>query len=186
MVTPERLAKVHGYQTNRLPFVIAVINMSKEMNIGSLLRTAHAGAARELLLIGEPSYNTYAAATADRWTDVNYLETPTDLIAWTQQEQMDLVAVEHEDRAVGLFEATYPGRPVFVLGAEKLGVPREVLDAAKLIVQIPQWGLVPSLNVAAAGSIVIYDFIAKLAGARSCAPVPPDLAALRALADQRH
>ena len=30
------------------------------------------------------------------------------------------------------------------------------------MVQIPQWGLVPSLNLAVAGSLVVYDYLAKL------------------------
>ncbi len=182
--TPERLAKIEGYQSHRLPFVVAVINMSKEMNIGSLLRTAHAAAARELLLVGEASFNTYASATADRWTEVTHLATPADLIAHASAQNMSLVSVEREARAVNLFEAAYPPRPIFVLGAEKFGVPAEVLDASALIVEIPQWGLVPSLNVAAAGSVVLYDYLAKLCGARGRGTVPRDLPALRALAEQ--
>ncbi|MBN1476493.1 hypothetical protein JXA47_07065, partial [Candidatus Sumerlaeota bacterium] len=176
--TPERLVRVDGYRENRLPFKVAVVNMSKEMNIGSLLRTAHAAAAQEVLLVGEPSFNTYAAATADRWTDVSYLETTGDLIAHAREVAMALVSVERDDRAVGLFEAQYPPCPIFVLGAEKFGVPADVLDASALIVQIPQWGLVPSLNVAAAGSIVIYDHLAKLSGARGRAQAPTELSAL--------
>jgi tRNA G18 (ribose-2'-O)-methylase SpoU len=182
--TPERLVKVDGYRENRLPFKVAVVNMSKEMNIGSLLRTAHAAAAQEVLLVGEPSFNTYAAATADRWTDVTYLETTGDLIAHAREVGMALVSVERDERAVGLFEAQFPPRPIFVLGAEKFGVPADVLDASALIIEIPQWGLVPSLNVAAAGSIVIYDHLAKLSGARGQAKIPTELSALRAIAER--
>jgi tRNA G18 (ribose-2'-O)-methylase SpoU len=185
MPTPQRLAKIEAYRSHLLPFAVAVINMSKEMNIGSLLRTAHAAAAEELLLVGEASFNTYASATAERWTNVNYLETPADLIAYAAETHHALVAVERDPRAVGLFQAAYPPRPLFVLGAEKFGVPGEILDACALIVQIPQFGLVPSLNVAAAGSVVIYDFLAKLCGARTGVPAPRSLAELHAIAGVR-
>jgi hypothetical protein len=37
------------------------------------------------------------------------------------------------------------------------------MEAAELVVQIPQWGLVPSLNLAVAGSIVVYDYLGKRA-----------------------
>jgi len=43
-------------------------------------------------------------------------------------------------------------------------LPRSLMDAAEVIVQIPQWGLVPCLNLAVAGSIVIYDYLSKLQG----------------------
>lgn len=183
MASPQRLARIQGYRENRLPFAVAVINMSKEMNIGSLLRTAHAAAAERLILVGETSFNTYAAATTDRWTDIDHLPTPADLVAHAAETGRPLVAIERDPRAVSLFEAVYPPRPIFVLGAEKFGVPPEVLDASALIVEIPQWGLVPSLNVAAAGSVVIYDYLAKLCGARTGAAAPRDLPQLRALAE---
>ena len=40
--------------------------------------------------------------------------------------------------------------------------PRELIADAATVVQIPQWGLVPSLNLAVAGSIVVYDYLGKL------------------------
>ena len=49
-----------------------------------------------------------------------------------------------------------------MLGAELGGVPEVLLDEAELVVQIPQWGLVPSLNLAIAGSIVVFDYLGKL------------------------
>jgi tRNA G18 (ribose-2'-O)-methylase SpoU len=184
MPTPQRLAKIEGYRGQLLPFAIAVVNMSKEMNIGSILRTAHACAAQELILIGEPSFNTYAAASTEKWTDVCYLETPAELVAYAREQGMEIVALESETNAVSMFEATYPRRPLFVLGQEKGGVPPEIMEAAALVVEIPQWGLVPSLNVAAAGSVVIYDHIAKLCGARRPCQSPHDLATLRAIAEE--
>ena len=72
------------------------------------------------------------------------------------------MAVELTDDAVGLFDAEYPERPCFLLGAEIGGVPQSLLEEACLVVQIPQWGLVPSLNLAVAGSIVLYDYLGKL------------------------
>ena len=40
-------------------------------------------------------------------------------------------------------------------------MPEALLAEAGLVVQIPQWGLVPSLNLAVAGSIVLYDYLSK-------------------------
>jgi tRNA G18 (ribose-2'-O)-methylase SpoU len=40
-------------------------------------------------------------------------------------------------------------------------VPEELVGQSELVVQIPQWGLVPCLNLAVAGSIVLYDHLGK-------------------------
>jgi tRNA G18 (ribose-2'-O)-methylase SpoU len=115
-----------------------------------------------VVLIGERDWNVEAARTSELYTTVTILP---DLVAF--REHLDrggwnLVAVELDHRALPVFEADYPERPCFVLGAELGGVPEPLLEDAELVVQIPQWGLVPSLNLAVAGSIVLYDYLAKL------------------------
>ncbi len=51
-------------------------------------------------------------------------------------------------------------RTVVLLGHEITGVPEEHVDAADLCVEIPMVGIGASLNVAVAGSLVLY----RLAG----------------------
>jgi tRNA (guanosine-2'-O-)-methyltransferase len=51
-------------------------------------------------------------------------------------------------------------RTVAVLGHEQTGIPAEALDLLDLAVEIPMVGTGASLNVAVAGSLVLY----RLAG----------------------
>lgn len=150
------------YRRGLRPISIAAWNISKEHNVGSLVRTAHAVAAEEVVLVGAREWNVEAARTAELYTTVAHLPDVQAFRDHLAAGGWRLVAVELDRRAVPLFEAEYPERPCFLLGAELGGVPAELLDEAELIVQIPQWGLVPSLNLAVAGSIVLYDCLAKL------------------------
>jgi tRNA G18 (ribose-2'-O)-methylase SpoU len=150
------------YRSGLRPMAIAAWNITKEHNVGSLVRTAHAAAAAEVVLVGEREWNVEAAKTSELYTTITQL---TDIDAFRKHmetRRWNLVAVELDHRAVNVFDAEYPERPCFLLGAELSGVPGELLDEAELLVQIPQWGLVPSLNLAIAGSIVIYDYLGKL------------------------
>jgi RNA methyltransferase, TrmH family len=54
-------------------------------------------------------------------------------------------------------ELSVDGDIVLVLGAEREGLPREVLDRCDLQASIPQPGPAESLNVAMAGSIALYE-----------------------------
>jgi len=151
------------YRKGLRPASVAVWNISKAHNVGSLVRTAHAAALREVILVGEREWNREAARTADLYTTVVQLPSdPAAFLDHIRARNHSLVAVELAPGAVNLFEAEYPPDPCFLLGAELGGVPGPLLEAADLIVQIPQWGLVPCLNVAVAGSIVVYDHLAKL------------------------
>jgi len=149
------------YRRGLRPMAIAAWNITKEHNVGSLVRTAHAAAAEEVLLVGERDWNVEAARTAELYTTVTQVEDAEAFRHHLKEKRWSLVAIELDDRAVNLFDAEYPERPCFLLGAELGGIPAEILAEAELIVQIPQWGLVPSLNLAVAGSIVVYDFLGK-------------------------
>ncbi len=149
------------YRRGLRSMAIAGWNTSKEHNVGTLVRTAHAAAAQEVVLVGDREWNIEAAKTAQDFTDVTILESETAFLDHVRDRGWSLVAVELDDRAVSLFEAEYPENPCFLLGAERDGLPRSLIDAAEMVVQIPQWGLVPCLNLAVAGSIVMYDYLAK-------------------------
>ena len=149
------------YRRGLRPVAIAAWNITKEHNVGSLVRTAHAAAVEEVVLVGEREWNVEAARTSELYTTVTQLSDVAAFRRYREEKGWNLVAVELDARAVNLFDAEYPERPCFLLGAELGGVPADLLDEAKLVVQIPQWGLVPSLNLAVAGSIVLYDFLGK-------------------------
>ena len=72
-----------------------------------------------------------------------------------------MVGVELADEAIRL--ADLPAarqRTIAVLGNERTGIPPEALDLLDLAVEIPMVGAGATLNVAVAGSLVLY----RLAG----------------------
>jgi tRNA G18 (ribose-2'-O)-methylase SpoU len=72
-----------------------------------------------------------------------------------------IVGVELADEAVRLADLPAArGRTVMVLGNESDGIPPEALALLDRVVEIPMVGTGHSLNVAVAGSLVLY----KLAG----------------------
>jgi tRNA (guanosine-2'-O-)-methyltransferase len=72
-----------------------------------------------------------------------------------------LHGVELADEAIRLADLPAArGRTVAVLGHEQTGIPPEAFDLLDLVVEIPMIGTGASLNVAVAGSLVLY----RLAG----------------------
>ena len=67
-----------------------------------------------------------------------------------------LIGVELSDDAVPLDRFWHPQNAVYLMGAEDHGLPDSVLEKCHSTIQIPaprEW----SMNVAVAGSIVLYD-----------------------------
>lgn len=88
-------------------------------------------------------------------------------VPWTRLESFDqlrgsglhIVALALSDDAVALdeFAAARPERVALLLGAEGDGLSRRALAAADTVVTIPMAGGVDSLNVAAAGSVALWE-----------------------------
>ena len=145
-------------------FAVGVYHTKTETNVGTLWRTASLYGAAFVFTIGR----RYARQSSD--TPKTPLHTPLfhfadvgdllDHLPWSAP----LVGVELDPRAVPLPEYRHRERAVYLLGAEDHGLPPDVLDACHDVVQIPS--LVPrSMNVAVAGSLVIYDRHTRVAAA---------------------
>ena len=60
--------------------------------------------------------------------------------------------------SVSLPNYAFPQQSILVLGAEKEGIPPDILDVLDAQVEIPQLGLVKSLNVHVSGAIAAYEY----------------------------
>ena len=161
-MTEEREKKVKEYYSWFHPFSVAVYNISKEFNIGSLLRTAHCAKVKDFFLIGEKSFNTYAAVSSEKWTKITYFENMLDFLEHIKKTNYKLILTEQSEKSISLFDFDYPENPLFLMGAEKGGLPKELKEMNYDILEIPQYGMIHSLNLSCSGSIVIYHYLDKL------------------------
>jgi tRNA G18 (ribose-2'-O)-methylase SpoU len=140
-------------------FGVGIFHSKSVVNVGTLWRSAHNFGADWLFTIGR-RYRTQASDTtkATKHVPLYEFDTFADFRRGLPRDCL-IVAVELHTRAVELPRFAHPERAVYLLGAEDHGLPEDVLQDCHRIVQIP--GAVRCLNVATAGSIVMYDRIAR-------------------------
>lgn len=147
-------------------FAIGAERMSKSLNLGNLMRSAHAFGGAFTFTIGA----MYSAAEAFADTSRGYQHLPH--YDWRGIDEMrlprgcKLVGVELIDDAVSLPRFLHPSRAAYVLGPEKGSLSPELLARCDVCVKIPTRFCV---NVAMAGAIVMYDRVMS----RSMAPRLP-------------
>lgn len=147
-------------------FGVAFWQPKSQVNVGTLWRSAFLYDAAFIATVGH-RYDKQAGDTPNTANHVPLLHYRDldDLIEHLPYS-CPLVGVELADQAVPLDRFCHPLRAVYLLGAEDYGLPAKVLDRCHHVVQIPaarDW----SMNVAAAGSIVMYDRHTKSAHARA-------------------
>lgn len=153
-VTPKFIIPNHG----RGFYGIGIYGGKTPLNIGSLWRSAHILKADFIFTIGK-RYKTMPSDTMKTWKHIplfefDYFRQFKDSMA----KGSEIVGIELNRNSIALTEFTHPERAIYLLGAEDYGLPQEILDECDSIVQIPGEN---SLNVAVAGSIVLYDRLSK-------------------------
>jgi len=128
-------------------------------NAGALVRTAEAAGASGCLFLGgldlsHPRFLRGAQGGTFRFPCVAADE-PDFLLALRRTSIRLLVADPHH--AADYLDADYSPPLALVVGAEGLGVPPALLDAAHLRLSIPMTPPVESLNVAVAAAILLYQ-----------------------------
>lgn len=141
-------------------FAIGAERMSKALNLGNLMRSAHGFGASFTFTVGA----TYRALEARADTSKGQLHLPH--YNWSSLEEMQLpqgcvlVGVELIDEAIDLPSFRHPLRAAYVLGPEMGSLSPQLLERCQHVVKIPTRFCV---NVAMAGAIVMYDRVRSLA-----------------------
>ena len=138
---------------------IGIFHPKHEVNQGTLWRSAYAFGASFCFTVG-PRFRKQAADTPDAWKHIPMyrFETVEDLKSHLPFS-CPIVGIELHERSRPLHTFTHPERACYLLGAEDHGLPANVLEACHHLVQID--GLRMCLNVAVAGSMVLYDRVSR-------------------------
>ena len=130
------------------PAALALWRVGDPGNVGTLIRTADAfGASVEL----SPGCADPTGSKALRASAGAIFRVP---LGKAGGQRIGLVA--HGGRPMG--EVEFGDATVFVVGAEREGLPEEVLARCDVVATIPTPGPAESLNVAAAGAIALYEW----------------------------
>jgi tRNA (guanosine-2'-O-)-methyltransferase len=132
------------------------------VNLGTLLRTCDAvGACLAVPRLPWVPEALERGNTLRRPTCVHFTGNQLNWLAAQRARGSRVVGAELADEAVRLADLP-PARErtVLVLGHERTGIPPEALELLDVTVEIPMVGHGASLNVAVAGSLVLY----RLAG----------------------
>ena len=160
-------------------FAVGVDGISKAMNLGNLLRIAHAFDASFFFTIDSK------VKLADAQSDTSDASGHLPVYNFSKPEELrlpvgcQLVGVEITDDAIDLPSFRHPLRAAYVFGAERMSLSPGMLARCRYVVRIPTRF---SINVGMAGAIVLYDRMLTLgryaprpvgAGGPEKAQVPP-------------
>lgn len=161
LVTAQRAARV-GKLHGALVVVASLID--KPTNLGGLCRTCEIFGASALVLdslrhLNDKHFQSLSVSS-ELWLpllEVKPIEL-TDFLQVKKNEGYCIVGVEQTANSHSLQDYQFPQKTLLLLGNEREGIPATLLQMLDVCVEIPQLGVIRSLNVHVSAALLIWEY----------------------------
>jgi len=148
----------------RNPVHVVLDNLRSAYNVGSIFRTADAGAVTHIHLCGMSAHPPHTklektALGAFDYVPWTYHERTTDALDALGEADVTRVAIEVTPDAIPMHTYDWPSPVAIVFGNEVTGIADRTLKRCDVVVQIPMHGFKNTINVATAFGVVLYHIL---------------------------
>jgi len=149
---------------NKLPVKVVLNNIRSNYNVGSIFRSSDGAMIEKLYLCGytpsppkkEILKTALGSTESVKW---EYVKNPLDIVKKLKKDGLKIIALEQTDKSIPYYHINKNIFPAcLIIGNEITGVSQELIDLCDLSIEIPQYGIKQSLNVAVAYGIAIFEF----------------------------
>ncbi len=151
-------------KAEKIPVIAVLENIRSAYNVGSVFRTADAFLLEGIYITGytaRPPHKEISktALGAEESVDWKYFASTAEAIADLRGRDYEVWAVEQASGSRNLEEFGEWGcqRAAFVFGNEVTGVEESTISLCDDCIEIPQFGMKHSLNIAVAAGIVLWE-----------------------------
>ncbi|KAK6998100.1 methyltransferase TARBP1 [Biomphalaria glabrata] len=148
--------------TGRLILVTSLID--KVPNLGGLCRTSEIFGVSEFVIGNlthiEDRMFQNLSVSAQKWIPITEVMRPK-LLTYLEEKKLEgytLVGVEQTANSVSLKDYKFPEKTLLLLGNEREGIPVEIIQSLDICVEIPQQGVIRSLNVHVCGALFVWEY----------------------------
>ena len=155
-------------QSEKIPIIVVLENIRSAYNVGSVFRTADAFLLEAIYICGytcvpphkEIKKTALGAEDSVTW---KHFTNASEAIAELQALGYTVFAVEQAQGSTMLNTVKYePGDKIAVVfGNEVTGVEQATIQQCTACIEIPQFGMKHSLNIATAAGVVLWEMVRK-------------------------
>jgi tRNA G18 (ribose-2'-O)-methylase SpoU len=155
------LETIHAVK--KLPVYVLLDSIRSNYNVGSIFRTSDGAMIEKLYMCGYTPHppkkeilkTALGATESVSW---EYVKDPKEVILKLKEQGIKICALELTESSCEYYKVEESSFPLcLVVGNEITGVQQELLDLCDFSIEIPQYGIKQSLNVAVAYGIAIFE-----------------------------
>lgn len=156
--TLEKIDKI-----KKLPVSVVLNSIRSSYNVGSIFRTSDGVMIEKLYLCGYTPFPPKkevlkTSLGSEQSVSWEYVEDPITIVKELKSKGYTICALEQTSNNISYSEINKTDLPLCLLvGNEISGVNQELIDLSDISIEIPQFGIKQSLNVAVAYGITIFE-----------------------------
>lgn len=150
-------------KVDKLPVYVLLNSIRSSYNVGSIFRTSDGAMINKLILTGytptpEKKEVLKTALGSQNSVTWKYVKNPIDAINEIKKLGIKICSLELTDKSIPYYNVKKTDFPLcLIIGNEISGISQELIDLCDFSIEIPQYGIKQSLNVAVAYGIAIFD-----------------------------
>jgi 23S rRNA (guanosine2251-2'-O)-methyltransferase len=156
-------------ESEKLPIVVVLENIRSAYNVGSVLRTADAFLLEAVYTTGYSPHPPHkqidkTALGAHETVTCRHFEHAAEAIAVLKKEGFTVWAVEQAEnsRMLHEFQSVKNEKIAVLFGNEVSGVEQSSIALCDGCLEIPQFGMKHSLNIAVAAGVVLWELVRSI------------------------
>jgi len=162
-ILPRRFERIKNVLNCRMKnLTVLVEDVNKPHNLSAILRTCDAAGVFEANFISKKelvkTFNSTAQGS-QKWVKLNNHDSTKSAISELKKNRFILYGTTLNSESIDYRNFDYSENTCFVLGAEKWGLSDELISMVDQSIFIPMRGMVQSLNVSVAASILLFEAI---------------------------
>jgi len=161
--TPNRLEKLTRVLKNRQPNLTIILeNINDKHNLAACLRSCDAVGVSDVYIIyhgeqPERKLGRNAAASATKWLNIHRYYNVKKCFDDIRNKGMKIYTTALGEKSISLYDLDLTEGVALCFGNEHAGVSSEALELADGNFNIPQAGMIQSLNISVACAVSLYE-----------------------------
>jgi len=128
----------------------------QDLNVGTMLRTAHCLGCEELVISGKQKISPQGTQGSKYFLPSHHVYSVKEAISYCKAQNFEVIGVEIGGTC--LSEVVFDKNTAFIFGNEGSGIAETTLSQCDRVITIPQYGVIASMNVSTASGIVMWEF----------------------------
>jgi tRNA G18 (ribose-2'-O)-methylase SpoU len=147
----------------KLPVSVVLNSIRSSYNVGSIFRSSDGAMIEKLYLCGYTSHPPKkevlkTSLGSEKSVPWEFIEDPVTIVKKLKSQGYKIYALEQTTNSIPYSDISSSDFPLcLIVGNEISGVNQELIDLSDISIEIPQFGIKQSLNVAVAYGITIFE-----------------------------